>query len=249
MRFFTTLLLCAAALHAADPADLVRKGLREIENRHGIQGERHIREALDKWEKEPAPHPPEYALALVTIADILQGRGDFEHEDQRLEQARQAFAESTPAEDATYALFLELRGMSLDRNGKPDEATEVRTRAAAIRGRLVAALFPDPPFDPAQQPIPIRSADRKPVPIQKPDPPFSIPAQLAKIGGTSAFSIVIDENGLPRRIRLIRSLGFGLDENGARSVHEWRFSPAIKNGQPVKVTATVEVNFHIVNNR
>jgi periplasmic protein TonB len=42
---------------------------------------------------------------------------------------------------------------------------------------------------------------------------------------------------------LVRSLGLGLDEKAIEAVKQWKFRPGQKDGQPVIVAATIEVNF------
>ena len=48
-----------------------------------------------------------------------------------------------------------------------------------------------------------------------------------------------------RDIRVLRSLGFGLDEKAIEAVKKWKFRPGSKNGQAVAVQATIEVNFRL----
>ena len=43
-----------------------------------------------------------------------------------------------------------------------------------------------------------------------------------------------------------RSLGMGLDEKAIEAVNKWKFKPGLKNGQPVNVIATIEVNFRLL---
>ena len=55
---------------------------------------------------------------------------------------------------------------------------------------------------------------------------------------------VIDENGTPTQIAVIRGLGSGLDEKAIECVKQWRFRPAVKrDGHPTPVEVSLEVNF------
>ncbi len=56
--------------------------------------------------------------------------------------------------------------------------------------------------------------------------------------------VTVGTDGLPRDIRAVRSLGYGLDEKAAACVQDWRFHPGLKDGRPVPVAAYIEVNFH-----
>jgi protein TonB len=85
-----------------------------------------------------------------------------------------------------------------------------------------------------------------PVPLYKPDPEYSEEARKAKYSGTVVLSITVDATGKPRDIKVIRSLGLGLDEKAIEAVTKWKFRPGYKNGQPVAVTASIEVNFRLL---
>lgn len=85
-----------------------------------------------------------------------------------------------------------------------------------------------------------------PVPLYKVEPEYSEEARKAKYQGTVILSIVIDEQGRPRDIRVIRPLGLGLDEKAIEAVSKWRFRPGYKDGKPVAVQAQVEVNFRLL---
>lgn len=80
----------------------------------------------------------------------------------------------------------------------------------------------------------------------KVEPEYSEEARKAKFQGTVLLSVVVDEKGNPRDIRIIRALGLGLDEKAIESVQKWRFKPGVKDGRAVPVIAQVEVNFRLL---
>ena len=85
-----------------------------------------------------------------------------------------------------------------------------------------------------------------PVALFKPDPEYSEEARKAKFQGSVLLRIVVDENGNPRDIKVIRPLGLGLDEKAIEAVQRWRFRAGLKDGKPVPVQANVEVNFRLL---
>lgn len=86
----------------------------------------------------------------------------------------------------------------------------------------------------------------QPVLISKVEPEYSEEARKAKYSGTVLLSIVVDANGLPHNIHVVRPLGLGLDEKAIEAVMKWRFRPALKGGKSVAVQAQVEVNFRLL---
>jgi TonB family protein len=85
-----------------------------------------------------------------------------------------------------------------------------------------------------------------PVPIYKPEPEYSEEARKAKFQGTVVLFIVVDEKGNARDLRVIRPLGLGLDQKAIEAVNKWKFRPGMKDGHPVPVQATIEVNFRLL---
>jgi TonB family protein len=85
-----------------------------------------------------------------------------------------------------------------------------------------------------------------PVVIFKKDPEYSEEARKAKYQGTVLLAIEVDPSGKATNIRVVRSLGLGLDEKAMEAVKLWKFKPGYRNGTPVTVAATIEVNFRLL---
>ena len=78
------------------------------------------------------------------------------------------------------------------------------------------------------------------------EPEFSEEARKAKYQGVVVLSIEVDANGRARDIRVVRSLGLGLDEKAVEAVARWRFQPGSLDGKPIASSAVIEVNFHLL---
>ncbi len=81
--------------------------------------------------------------------------------------------------------------------------------------------------------------------IATPDPEYTEEARNAKTQGMCVLALIVDEQGHPRDIRVVRGLGFGLDQKAVEAVKQWRFQPALKDGRPVNVQIRVEVGFRL----
>lgn len=81
--------------------------------------------------------------------------------------------------------------------------------------------------------------------IYSPDPEYSEEARKAKYQGTVVLWMVVDADGRPRGIKVMRSVGLGLDEKAIEAVKTWKFDPARKDGHAVAVQISVEVDFRL----
>lgn len=81
--------------------------------------------------------------------------------------------------------------------------------------------------------------------ISSPDPDYTEEARKAKKQGTCVLWLIVDSAGQPRDIKVVRGLGLGLDAKALEAVRQWRFHPALKDGKPVDVQISVEVEFRL----
>jgi TonB family protein len=82
--------------------------------------------------------------------------------------------------------------------------------------------------------------------LSKVDPEYSEEARKAKYSGAVMLSIVVNTDGRAEDIKVLRSLGMGLDEKAVDAVRKWRFLPGRNKGVPVRVRAQIEVNFRLL---
>ncbi|HNB72207.1 MAG TPA: energy transducer TonB [Acidobacteriota bacterium] len=72
-------------------------------------------------------------------------------------------------------------------------------------------------------------------------------ARDACIRGKVILAIEFRDDGTIGTIRVVRSLGYGLDEQAIAAARHIRFRPAMKDGQPVTITRRVEFPFNFIN--
>lgn len=83
----------------------------------------------------------------------------------------------------------------------------------------------------------------RPTPIYKPEPAFTPEARMAHIEGPVVLSVLIDATGRVTKESIVRPLGMGLDDNAAQTIQTWKFEPATRDGKPIPVRVSVEVDF------
>jgi TonB family protein len=81
--------------------------------------------------------------------------------------------------------------------------------------------------------------------IYEPGPEFSEAARKAQEHGEVDLEIIVDKSGHVGNIRIIRPLGYGLDEEFVKVVKMWRFEPGKKDGKAVSVKVPVSVQFNL----
>jgi TonB family protein len=93
-----------------------------------------------------------------------------------------------------------------------------------------------------------RSADlltQAPAVAYKVAPTYTPQAIQAGIEGSVVLYAEIGVDGRAHRVRVIKGLGHGLDQQAMEAVRQWEFYPGTKNGIPVNTPGTVEVEFRL----
>ena len=70
-------------------------------------------------------------------------------------------------------------------------------------------------------------------------------ARQAEIESDFPVEIVVDSDGSVAAARAVNRVGYGLDEAALRAIREYRFSPALRAGRPVRVRMRWTVQFRL----
>ncbi len=81
--------------------------------------------------------------------------------------------------------------------------------------------------------------------IFTPEPDYTELARKARFQGEAMYAIVVSGDGSVSSVKILRPLGFGLDDSAVHKIKTWRFEPARKNGDPRPVMMAIEVAFNM----
>lgn len=87
---------------------------------------------------------------------------------------------------------------------------------------------------------------QEPVLLKKVTPQYTEEGRLARAEGIVVLEAIIRKNGSVDNFKVIRSLGYGLDEAAIHTVaNEWRFKPATYKGKNIDYPVQIEVTFQV----
>ena len=81
--------------------------------------------------------------------------------------------------------------------------------------------------------------------FRKVEPQYSEAGRKLRAQGRVLLSIVVQPDGTAQDLKVLTSLGYGLDEKAVEAVRKWQFKPSMKDGKPVPVGAQVDVSFSL----
>ena len=87
--------------------------------------------------------------------------------------------------------------------------------------------------------------DRKARMIHHVEARYTDDARAKGIEGKVVLRFTVDHDGIPQSIQVRQSLYPSLDQAAIEALREWRFEPAMKNGEPVSMWMEAEMDFHL----
>jgi TonB family protein len=179
--------------------------------------------------------------ALTWMAMVRQSQPDGGPEAETLYRGAMAAASPDSAEEA---LALEFYSQFLKSQNREAEAGPLESRAKVIRQARVGKMGPKQVSTATA--MKVGPGIKPPTLAFKVEPAYSEEARAAKLQGTVVLKIVVDTDGLAKDISVVSGQGLGLDEQAVTAIMQWKFNPGQKDGVPVPVLATIEVNFKLL---
>jgi protein TonB len=110
--------------------------------------------------------------------------------------------------------------------------------------RSVINIPPEPPPPAVIKPMPVGGNIKAPARLSYADPIYPQIAVAAKIEGMVILEATIDESGVVRDVKVLRSIPM-LDRAAMDAVKRWRYTPTRLNGVAVPILLTVTVTFSL----
>jgi TonB family protein len=82
--------------------------------------------------------------------------------------------------------------------------------------------------------------------VTHPNAAYTDEARRRGIQGAVVVQAHFDIDGNFKVLRIVKGLGYGLDESAVAALQNWRFTPATRNGERVSVVAEIEVPFRLL---
>jgi TonB family protein len=76
-----------------------------------------------------------------------------------------------------------------------------------------------------------------------PDPPVSRADLPAGVEGDVVVEVTIDEQGNVAGLKLIRGIGYGIEDRVLATLRQWRFRPALKDGVAISSQHIVTMHY------
>jgi TonB family protein len=221
--------IAAARKTATDAARAFDKSIADLE---ALEAGKYAAQALDSLKQSQrniqnalrrAKTPAEYNAAAQAAT---QASGQVDPIKRQIEQAKAAAAAPAPTPTPTPP---------------PEPANEL----------LPPPIQPPPAAEPAKvkagDMVPLWQVDVKPKEIKKVQVQYTPMARANKVAGTVYVEVTIDETGRVTDARVVRGLNpdYGLNDACVKAAQQTTYTPAIKDGVPVKTLMTYPVIFKI----
>jgi TonB family protein len=198
----------------------------------------------DLSEKTNLPHNDYAMQAKITIYNESDQKLDGVNFEVRNTEAKHIFYVVWFKLDLSAHKSRDLVIPLMTISGDPGHLT-VKAVGARFENNTIWGAFPFPPPARMTAPLPVKTdVDTKPRPLNAPQPRYTEEARMNRVMGAAGLQLEVGVDGSVTDVRVTNALPDGLTEQAIKAARQLRFSPALKNGQPVAcwVAAVVEFN-------
>ena len=197
-----------------------------------------LNQAVVYYQRAQNADPANSAIPIMWTATVRAKQGDTSVADALFQNALN-IAKPDSSEAATV---MHVYSQFLHQDGRPDVAGQFERQAVEIDKSAESASHTQV----ASNVYKIGGDVTQPKLIRKVEPEYTEEARTAKIQGTVQMLVTIREDGAATDFRVTQALGLGLDQKAIDAVRQWQFQPGTKEGVPVPVIATIQVNFRLL---
>lgn len=87
--------------------------------------------------------------------------------------------------------------------------------------------------------------DVRPTPVKTPPPEYPDAMRRGGVSGVVALKVEIDETGAVSNCSVSKSSNAEFEQPALKAVKNWKFTPAKKDGAPVKVSLVIPIKFNL----
>jgi TonB family protein len=207
---------------------------RQAQQREREELKRAVIDLKEKARTAPESQRPELEARLREVQQSL------ELHERALAQSQQTPSEGRKKLDELLATLDEL-----EKNRPTNEARMKETRDKIAEMERLNTPEREREMQKVLAEMQKARTDRKPRVIYRVEPEYTPDAREKKIEGTVVLTLTVDTQGLPQNVQVTRPLYPSLDQSAIEAARKTRFEPAMKDGQPVPKTLSIEMHFQM----
>ncbi len=176
---------------------------------------------------------------------LLAARASVDRQDQSGETALHLAARHGRTAAARLLLQAGADFGLRDAEGRTALYRAIEGRHADVIEMLQAAALAKGKGPGSQAPLASPGQALPPTIVESKPAPYTESALARKIEGTVVLMVLVRRDGSVGAASVSRGLEESLDESALRTVREWKFAPAMRQGKTVEVVLEVEVRFRL----
>lgn len=144
----------------------------------------------------------------------------------------------------TNAALIQAAGAVVGLSAAPSLGTGIGTGAGPLKG---PGIGPGTNGGFGGGPMREGSGAAPPTLLQSVEPRYTTEAMRARIQGVVTLEVLVGADGTVKDVRVMKSLdrASGLDDQAIKTARQWRFRPAMYQGQPVPYLVIIEMTFNL----